>query len=284
MSRSDPSKTGAIRRAYETEFVRRVKAVKRAVSVSIGDRDALGLGPRRLRTFDDPKPAGLGQFVGLPIPQKVDSFSAWLRSIIDEAVIRGRDLIGPQVEGAWTRTFVRRAYIHGVLSTMSDLRRAGRTIADQAASQILNSPFHRSRLEALYARNLDELKGMTDAMAATIKREIADALLAGRNPIETARRIRAKMDISIRRARLIARTETIRVNADAALSTFEQFGERGVSLDAEIVTAGDDRVCPECEALSGHVFTIQQARGIIPVHPSCRCDWLPVQIPMSAAA
>ena len=44
---------------------------------------------------------------------------------------------------------------------------------------------------------------------------------------------------------------------------------------AEWTTAGDERVCPECGGWEGIKMTIEEARGMIPLHPNCRCDWLP---------
>jgi SPP1 gp7 family putative phage head morphogenesis protein len=46
----------------------------------------------------------------------------------------------------------------------------------------------------------------------------------------------------------------------------------------ELVTAGDLRVCPMCQGLNGKVYTIKEARGLIPVHPQCRCAWVPVMM------
>lgn len=40
-------------------------------------------------------------------------------------------------------------------------------------------------------------------------------------------------------------------------------------------TADDDDVCPTCEALEGNVYLIKEARGLIPVHPHCRCAFVP---------
>jgi hypothetical protein len=46
---------------------------------------------------------------------------------------------------------------------------------------------------------------------------------------------------------------------------------------AEIVTAGDDDVCEECQDLEDdNPYTIAQARGLIPAHPHCRCAWAPL--------
>jgi hypothetical protein len=42
-----------------------------------------------------------------------------------------------------------------------------------------------------------------------------------------------------------------------------------------ILTAGDDRVCDECDSLEGLTFTIEEARRLIPVHPNCRCVFVP---------
>lgn len=35
--------------------------------------------------------------------------------------------------------------------------------------------------------------------------------------------------------------------------------------------------CPQCEALQGNRFSIQEAKGMIPIHPQCRCSWVPYQ-------
>ena len=36
--------------------------------------------------------------------------------------------------------------------------------------------------------------------------------------------------------------------------------------------------CPICQPLEGVVMTIREARGSIPIHPSCRCVWLPSNV------
>jgi hypothetical protein len=49
-----------------------------------------------------------------------------------------------------------------------------------------------------------------------------------------------------------------------------------VEADVEHQTAGDSRVCPQCASLQGTRYTIAEARGVVPVHPRCRCAWKPV--------
>jgi SPP1 gp7 family putative phage head morphogenesis protein len=77
------------------------------------------------------------------------------------------------------------------------------------------------------------------------------------------------------RALTIARTEVIHVHAEGQLDSFEDLGVDELGVEAEFSTAGDDLVCPQCEALEGNTYSVDEARGIIPVHPNCRCTWIP---------
>jgi hypothetical protein len=45
-----------------------------------------------------------------------------------------------------------------------------------------------------------------------------------------------------------------------------------VEGEFDVLTAGDDRVCDVCDGISANgPYTINQARGLIPAHPNCRC-------------
>jgi hypothetical protein len=44
----------------------------------------------------------------------------------------------------------------------------------------------------------------------------------------------------------------------------------------EVLTAGDDLVCQECEDISEEgPYEIDEARALIPAHPNCRCAFVP---------
>jgi len=86
-------------------------------------------------------------------------------------------------------------------------------------------------------------------------------------------------DMSKYRSLVIARTETANALSAASLDTMKDMGIEG----KEWVTAGDDRVSPECQG--------NEAEGIIPVgqtfsggvdappqHPNCRCALAPARI------
>jgi len=52
----------------------------------------------------------------------------------------------------------------------------------------------------------------------------------------------------------------------------------GVRIQAEFVTVGDDRVCPDClDLASGGPYTLKEIEGMIPAHPMCRCIALPLR-------
>lgn len=52
-------------------------------------------------------------------------------------------------------------------------------------------------------------------------------------------------------------------------------------LEVEVLTAGDDLVCPECEEISAEgPYTIDEARSLIPAHPNCRCAFVPEGSPL----
>lgn len=57
----------------------------------------------------------------------------------------------------------------------------------------------------------------------------------------------------------------------AELNVAKRLGE-----NVNVRTAGDDDVCPVCEAISEDgPYTINRARSLIPAHPHCRCVFVP---------
>lgn len=143
--------------------------------------------------------------------------------------------------------------------------------------QAMRLPVHRQTLETLYTRTFSELRGITESMGQQISRELADGVSRGIGPEAMARNLSDRVDkVGLHRGRVLARTETIRAHADASLNRFEQFGIDRVGGRAEWQTADDARVCPICLGLEGQIVPIEEARGRIPIHPQCRCSWLPI--------
>jgi HK97 family phage portal protein len=74
------------------------------------------------------------------------------------------------------------------------------------------------------------------------------------------------------RAEVISRTETI---AAYVQGNVELYREAGIK-ELEFFTAMDERVCEECYSKHGNTYKVKDSIGVIPVHPQCRCDWIPV--------
>ncbi len=74
------------------------------------------------------------------------------------------------------------------------------------------------------------------------------------------------------RALMIARTETLRSFNTATIDSYKL---AGISF-AQFIVALDERTCDNCLALKGLVVPVDEARGSLPLHPRCRCTWIPV--------
>jgi SPP1 gp7 family putative phage head morphogenesis protein len=71
------------------------------------------------------------------------------------------------------------------------------------------------------------------------------------------------------RAEMISRTEVIGASNEGALQRYENEG----ITKSEFYPSPD--ACEECLPLASEYET-KEVHGMIPVHPNCRCVWLPV--------
>lgn len=265
--RRDPTRTTAIRNRFSAELFKRFRKLKGLINEVITKEDGFGLKTNR------------GQFEFTRSSDKIAAFMEWLRrqqnaNILE--VTRGASQ-SSAAERAWTAVYVRSTYQRGVAQAAANLRRSGADISQRWIDAAFMRPIHADRLGIAYTRVFTQLQGITEAMDQQISLVLAEALAEGVGPAETARRINNRVDkIGIARARVLAQTETIAAHAEATLNAYEEAGVEGVEVEAEFATAGDDRVCPECESLEGRTFKLAESRGIIPVHPRCRCAWIPV--------
>ena len=51
---------------------------------------------------------------------------------------------------------------------------------------------------------------------------------------------------------------------------------QGLGEFVNALTAGDDKVCVICEEIAAEgPYSIEEAQGLLPAHPNCRCAWIP---------
>lgn len=144
----------------------------------------------------------------------------------------------------------------------------------------------------LFSRTFSELKGITAAMDQQISRVLSQGMADGDGARVLAKKLLQTVsgvgDLSLtdtlgrfipaeRRAEMLARTEIIRSFSEAQLQEFKNYGVTGLNILAEFVNAGYN-VCPICLNLTIKYkdgISPDEASGIIPAHPNCRCCWIP---------
>lgn len=264
--RYDPTRTTTLRQQFEADAARRFRGVAKAIRHAVGAEDGFGLKANR------------GQFDFPRSDQKVGAFMDWLQAEVNAGVLETRTGVAATRAGqqAWSNVYVRSAYQKGMAQAAAKMRKEGADVAPEWVTQAFTRPFHVDRVALAYTRTYQDLKGITDVMDQQIGRVLAEGLASGRGPQDIARGMADRVEkIGITRARMLARTEVIRSHADASLNVYEEADAIGVEVEAEFSTAKDDAVCPECQALEGRVYSLSDARGLIPVHPNCRCAFTP---------
>lgn len=226
-------------------------------------------------------------------PQKLEAFKSWLKSQMAAEITRQetRDVI---------KKYIQQGYQKGAGRAFDDVRRAElarrkpelfteehqeslRDFYEGTKDEFLRSSFGRpesvEKVELLASRTYDDLEGVTSAMATDMSRTLTDGLVQGKNPRDIARDLTDSVEgIGKNRANVIARTEIIRSHSEGQLDSMVNLGVEDVGVAIEWSTAGDIRVCEQCSTLEGVVLKIEEARGMIPRHPNCRCAWLPANV------
>jgi SPP1 gp7 family putative phage head morphogenesis protein len=283
---ADPSQTATLRNAFAQAMQKRFNTFRKTVIEVVDEDDVFGLMVNRKpgpRAFAFPRSS-----------DKVGAFMKWLKQQAEDDILQVTQIeqVGASVDAAWTNTYIRQSYKKGIHKARQQLGTAAQpfSLTGGIEAAMVNA-FHVDRLGLLYTRAFNDLQGITQAMDKQISKVLAEGLAKGLNPRAIARQLNQVItgmgkDLSItdtlgryipakRRAELLARTEIIRAHAEAQLQEFENWGIEGVSVKAEILTTKDKRTCPRCLRLEKQVFTIDEARGVIPVHPACRCIWVP---------
>lgn len=279
--KTDPTRTVTLRRTA-TQAVRRKFALLKGLIVKLVTvEDAFGL-------RDRPDPLGLtrNSFIAnrwqfAASRDKIAEFQKWLRQQF-KAV-----LLGKSDEELWAE-FARKGFEKGAGRAFDDVNKKRRWSPGQgdfyagSRQEFLRSSFGRpesvEKLQLLASRSFTDLTNVTEDMAARMSRTLMDGLARGANPRELVDQLTEDLDVSEVRAETIARTEIIRSHSEGQLDALEQLGVKEVGVAVEWSTAGDLRVCPSCKPLEGVVLKIEEAHGLIPAHPNCRCAFIPANV------
>lgn len=291
----DPSMTTGLRNAFSRDMQRRFAELIKVIRKAITIEDVLGLKKPQVYQMTTP---GYKAFAFRRDATKIEEFMSWLKEQVDKGILEVREYqqVGSAVENAWTNLYIADSYKRGLQRARTELIKAGYdvpSIEDSGGINVnMKNIFHIDRLGILFTRVFSDLKGVTDAMDAQIARILAQGIADGDGMLLLARKLVATIngtgmgDLAItdtlgrfipaaRRAEMIARTEILRAFNQAQLVDFRNWGVEGIDILAEIKTAGDSRVCEQCSPLEGKIYTLDEAEGLLPLHPMCRCIYLP---------
>jgi SPP1 gp7 family putative phage head morphogenesis protein len=248
--------------------------VRKATVKLVDEMDVFGLRP-------NPRPVlhvAAKEWAFQTAPGQVESFNRWLQEQIDNNLLT-LDATGHP----WTDGYVYSGYKSGALHAYTEAHKDALAekldwyegTREQFLKDAFNAPVTIEKLKLIGTRTYEQLKGITTEMSQRMNRILADGLAHGRAPAVIARRLSEDItNLSRVRAARIARTEIIHAHAEGQLDTFEKIGIKELDLMAELSTAGDELVCAQCEAVeSSGPYTVEQAHGMVPVHPNCRCAW-----------
>ena len=273
----DPSQTTMIRNRFVVDMNQRFRAIKTAIRGLVVTDDAFGLVTSTPLAINVEKQVWRFR----TNPDKVTEFRKWLTTQVDEKVLTtvtpsGKPWLSKYIESSYKKAQVR-AYkdVYGELVDTP----AGLKLTDDGRALGLSfaGPEETKRIEAIYSRAWNDVKGVTDTMHQKVSRTLSLGLANGQNPLTIARAMVKEIDgLERTRARVIARTEVIAAHAEGQLDAYDDLGIEKVTIIAEWQTAGDNRVCPECGLMEGTEMSIEEARGLIPRHPLCRCAWAPL--------
>lgn len=212
---------------------------------------------------------------------QVGAFMVWLQTRIDrlilgeESVSRERPVVNLNLEGGptWMQTVLQMAFRAGMERAVAKLDPFMPDMLSAVA--LARKQAIQRRQEAIQSRAYEDLKNVTSAMATSIRRELLDGIDQGLSTKDIARLLNSRVDaIGTTRARLIARTEVVRAHHKAALAVYREAEIDGVDVEVEWLTAADP--CPICVGLrDGGPYTLDEAEGLLPAHPRCRCALAP---------
>lgn len=273
----DPTQTLTLRQNFRREFNKRWNHIRRIVKESF-QRDALAI-KRGVSPFQEATPLSPDPRVTITDQQRLDRFTAWFEQAMRQDILGQTNITGAngrvQNDG-WMDRFITSAYLAGLRRANAQMRAAGMDVPE-ITERTLQQPQHQQQIAQMKTRYYSDLAGIISVVVAQSQRELSNALSEGKSNAEITALINDRVDsIGKVRSNVLVMDSVVRTFNLALLARYAQENIERVTATVEFTTAGDSRVCPICRDLSGRIYTIQEAVGVIPVHGGCRCSWSPV--------
>jgi hypothetical protein len=271
-NRRDPSRSSGLRRYGRMLVNRRVFELNKALRQTIQENDVVGLVQAR-----ETQP----QFTSWVEnnAQRLGRAEPMLQRLVETTLTHPPDWLTQTIMGAVER---------GVRQALRELSQP---------NQLLN-PSDVGEFHATAAAV--EVQGIGWETKRRILRHVGQALETKQRPAELMREVRTSLEnVTRRRLILLVNTAVVRALNAGKLFAYRNNGVLRVGVEAEwlpkglirhrdhnhkwrdvalvnVLTAGDDNVCEDCEDIAGDgPYTLEEAAGLIPAHPNCRCAFVP---------
>ena len=247
--RLDPSRTATLQRAMGRELMRRLVRLVGKLSDQI--RDVAG---------------------------SVTASDGWVRSRSDTAaeiiqefevgLFREILTVPNPFRDVWWQPHLEKAYLLGIVRAYNEAR-PGR--GKSAPKDFTDQAYFRDQFKVIVLGFRTEIQGITTKLT----QEISRAIRATHDTTDSFARLASSLRFLVGplrdRVGTLTRTELVRAQAAGQVDAYQSLGVPGIVGIPE--RPNNQTACGRCNALAGKVYTPQEARGVIPVHPRCRCAW-----------
>ena len=211
---------------------------------------------------------------------KITIFRKWLKEQAEKNILAMTNGINSK---SWTSVYVTNAYYKGMVRSYGDVNKAGKVLSGVnwfggAQNQFIKDVSRMtpiiSQIELLEMRVVNLLQGVVDDMLNKMSWVLANSITKGYD-FDTIRKELEKIIIRVskKRAKLIVIAEIVHAQAEGQLDGLELLGVDEVDVVVELLTTSKNSVCSICKKLEEGSLKVKDARGIIPLHPLCKCAW-----------
>lgn len=178
---------------------------------------------------------------------------------VDAAATTWEDGVKPEITRIYEQSFV-------LATGGGEVHPAHRQVQTGVAEGVLNE----AGLDWIATRSLELAQMVNGTTKEELRKVLAQGFEEGESITQLTKRIGTYYENGYeRRAKMVARTEVIAASNEGALQGYEV---EGITVVEFFPAADADE---ECLVLAG-LYPITETHGMIPVHPNCRCTWLPV--------
>jgi len=271
--RRDPTRSVALRKHARTLVNARVYELNRNLRSAFLEHDLPNLKGRGEQAL----PSSLARWVE-PDGSRLERSEEMLRQMVEMSIASPANWMGEVIGAAVDR---------GVAQASVEMRALLGSLDVSEVSRLLTTITGQ------------EVRGISSETQRRLLRNVAKSLENNQSPFGLMKEVRKTLE-KVTRQRLIVLVNTTMVKAVNAgkLAAYRANGVKRVGIEPEwlpkmisrdsrhhwsdeamvnVLTAGDDDVCEECQDIAeSGPYEIDEAGGLIPAHPNCRCAFVPV--------